>query len=83
MGISAALLEEVTVKDGVLQPSNFGDYRILQNIDAPEIVVIPLQSGAKPYGVGEPPIGPSAAAVANAVFAATGQRLRSMPFRLS
>jgi isoquinoline 1-oxidoreductase subunit beta len=82
MGISSALLEEVTIKDGVLQPANFDAYPLLRNSAAPDIEVVVLQSGQTPSGVGEPPIGPIAAAVANAVFAATGQRLRRLPLRL-
>jgi isoquinoline 1-oxidoreductase beta subunit len=82
MGLSSTLLEEVTVQDGVLQAANFDRYPLLRNADAPEVVVVPLQSGPTPFGMGEPPIGPVAAAVANAVFAATGRRLRSLPLRL-
>jgi isoquinoline 1-oxidoreductase beta subunit len=50
--------------------------------DAPDIEVALLQSGETPHGVGEPPIGPIAAAVANAVFALSGQRLRQLPLKL-
>ena len=82
MGLSAALLEEVTVQDGVLQPANFDGYPLLRNSAAPDIEVIPLNSGSKPSGIGEPPIAPVAAALANAVFAATGKRLRTLPLRL-
>jgi len=81
MGLSSTLLEEVTVQDGALQAANFDRYPLLRNADAPQIEVVPLQSGPAPFGMGEPPIGPIAAAVANAVFAATGQRLRSLPLR--
>jgi isoquinoline 1-oxidoreductase beta subunit len=82
MGLSSTLLEEVTVKDGKFQASNFDLYPLLRNVDAPQIEVSVLQSGSTPFGIGEPPIGPIAAAVANAVFAATGQRLRRLPLRL-
>ena len=50
---------------------------------APEINVIVLQGADTPHGVGEPPIGPIAAAVANAVYALTGQRLRELPLKLA
>lgn len=82
MGLSSTLLEEVTVKDGKLQASNFDLYPLLRNVDAPQVEVVVLQTGPTPFGIGEPPIGPIAAAVANAVFAATGQRLRRLPLRL-
>lgn len=83
MGLSSALLEETTVVDGVLSPANFGAYRILPMAATPEIEVVLLQGDAKPSGIGEPPIGPVAPAVANAVYALTGQRLRRLPLRLA
>ena len=83
MGLSSALLEETTVVDGVLMPANFGAYRILPMSATPEIEVVLLQGDDKPSGVGEPPIGPVAPAVANAVYALTGQRLRRLPLRLA
>jgi len=83
MGLSATLLEKVVIKDGVLQPSNFNEYPLLRNADAPDIEVTVISSRNQPSGVGEPPIGPIPAAVANAVFAASGQRLRSLPLKFS
>ncbi|HSF82915.1 MAG TPA: molybdopterin cofactor-binding domain-containing protein [Anaerolineales bacterium] len=83
MGLSASLLEEVVIKDGALQPSNFNQYPLLRNGAAPDIDVLVINSGTTPYGMGEPPIGPIPAATANAVFAATGQRLRRLPLKLS
>ena len=83
MGISATLLEEVLVKDGALQASNFNQYPLLRNSAAPDIEVLVLSSSATPSGMGEPPIGPIPAAVANAVFAATGQRLRRLPLKFA
>jgi isoquinoline 1-oxidoreductase beta subunit len=82
MGLSSALLEETTVADGVLSPANFGAYPILSMAAVPEIEVVLLQGDAKPHGIGEPPIGPVAPAVANAVHALTGKRLRRLPLRL-
>ena len=82
MGLSSALLEEATVVDGVLTPANFGAYRILPLSATPEIDVVLLQGDVKPSGIGEPPIGPVAPAVANAVYALTGQRMRRLPLRL-
>ncbi len=83
MALSSALFEEALVKNGSLTPPNFGAYRFLNNAAAPEIVVELLQSGAEPFGLGEPPLGPVAPAVANAVFALTGQRLRRLPLKLA
>ena len=83
MGLSATLLEEVLIKDGVLQASNFNQYPLLRNADAPDIDVLVINSRTTPSGMGEPPIGPVPAAVANAVFAATGQRLRRLPLKFS
>ena len=82
MGLSSTLLEEVVIKDGVLQAGNFNQYPLLRNADAPDIEVVVLSSRDTPSGVGEPPIGPIPAAVANAVFSATGQRLRQLPLKL-
>jgi isoquinoline 1-oxidoreductase beta subunit len=83
MGLSATLLEEVLIKDGVMQASNFNQYPLLRNADAPDIDVVVVNSRTTPSGMGEPPIGPIPAAVANAVYAATGQRLRRLPLNFS
>jgi isoquinoline 1-oxidoreductase beta subunit len=83
MGLSATLLEEVIIKDGVLQAGNFNQYPLLRNADAPDIDVVVLNSRTTPSGMGEPPIGPISAAVANAIFAATGQRLRRLPLKVN
>lgn len=83
MGLSATLLEEVVIKDSILQASNFNQYPLLSNADAPDVDVIVLSSRDQPSGVGEPPIGPIPAAVANAVYTATGQRLRRLPLKLT
>jgi isoquinoline 1-oxidoreductase beta subunit len=83
MGLSATLLEEVLIKDGAFQATNFNQYPLLRNADAPDIDVVVINSRTTPSGMGEPPIGPISAAVANAVFAATGQRLRRLPLRFS
>jgi CO/xanthine dehydrogenase Mo-binding subunit len=81
MGLSATLLEEVLVKDGEFQAGNFNQYPLLRNANAPDIDVVVLNSRQTPSGMGEPPIGPIPAAVANAVFASTGQRLRRLPLK--
>jgi isoquinoline 1-oxidoreductase beta subunit len=82
MGLSAALLERATVKDGKVEAGNFDRYPLLSMRDAPEIDVAIIRSGDEPFGMGEPPMGPIAAAVANAVFALTGERLRELPLKL-
>lgn len=78
-GISAALYGEITVKDGRVQQSNFDSYQVLRMNEAPDIEVHIVQNFEAPGGMGE--VGTSAAvpAVANAIFAATGKRLRKMP----
>jgi isoquinoline 1-oxidoreductase beta subunit len=82
MGLSSTLLEELTVRDGAYEQANFDSYPILTIKETPQIEVALLQSGERPFGMGEPPLGPVAAAVANAVFALNGQRLRRLPLRL-
>lgn len=84
MGQSAALYEEMTVKDGALTPTIYGAYRMALMKDAPrEIDVVILENSDAPGAVGEPPLGPIGAAIANGVYRLTGQRLRSMPLRLA
>jgi isoquinoline 1-oxidoreductase beta subunit len=83
MALSSALFEETIVKNGSLTPPNFGAYKFLNNSATPEIAVELVQSGDEPFGLGEPPLGPVAPAVANAVFALTGQRLRRLPLKLA
>jgi isoquinoline 1-oxidoreductase beta subunit len=80
MGVSSALLEEITVKDGRVEAGNFARYPLLRHQDAPEIETILLQAlDAKPSGLGEPPIAPVAPAIANALCTLTGVRLRRLP----
>ncbi len=81
-GLSAALAGEITIKDGRVQQSNFHDYPVLRMDQAPSVETIIIQSAEPPEGVGEPAVPVIAPAVANAVFALTGQRLRSLPLRL-
>jgi len=78
-GLSAALWGEVTVKDGRVEQSNYHDYRILRLPEAPVIATHILPSQADPGGMGEPPCAVMAPALANAVFAATGKRIRNLP----
>jgi isoquinoline 1-oxidoreductase beta subunit len=78
-GLSAALWGRVTLKDGAVEQSNFHDYRVVRMNEAPAIEVIILDTGNEPGGVGEPGTAVLAPAVCNAVFAATGRRVRSLP----
>ena len=82
-GLSAALHGAITLTDGKVDQSNFHDYRVLRINEMPAVDVIIQKSTAKMGGIGEPATAPIAPAVANAIFAATGQRLRSLPFRLN
>lgn len=81
-GLSAALYGEITLNEGRVEQSNFHDYRSLQLADAPPVEVHIINSGAALGGVGEPGTPCAAPAVANALFAATGQRLRDLPLKL-
>lgn len=81
--LTAALYGEITLKDGAVEQSNFHDYPILRMSESPDIDVHIVDSNEAPTGVGEPGVPPLAPAVANAVFSATGQRLRSLPLRLA
>jgi isoquinoline 1-oxidoreductase subunit beta len=81
-GLSAALYGEITVKDGRVEQSNFHDYKVVQLADTPKIEVYLALSGGKKWGgIGEPGTAATAPAVANAVFAATGTRVRSLPLK--
>jgi len=83
-GLSAALYGEITLAGGAVEQSNFTDYRVVYLADAPAMSVhIVASDSAAIGGVGEPGTPPIAPAVANAVFAATGQRLRSLPLKLA
>lgn len=82
-GLTAALKAEITLDNGRVQQHNFHDYPMLRINEAPEIEVYIVPSTEKPTGVGEPGVPPVAPAVANAVFAATGKRVRKLPIRLS
>jgi isoquinoline 1-oxidoreductase beta subunit len=79
-GLSAALWGEITVDKGQVQQQNFHQYRLMRIHETPQIDIVLLESGAKPGGIGEPATALVAPAVANAIFAATGKRIRRMPF---
>ncbi|MEM7662851.1 MAG: molybdopterin cofactor-binding domain-containing protein [Pseudomonadota bacterium] len=78
-GLSAALFGDITVENGRIMQSNFHDYPVVRMEDAPRIHVTLINSGARVGGGGEPGTPPIAPAVANAIFAASGRRMRSLP----
>jgi isoquinoline 1-oxidoreductase subunit beta len=79
-GLSAALYGKITIKDGAAVQGNFDTYRMVRLADAPRIDVHLVPSGGDVWGgAGEPGVPPIAAAVANAIFAATGKRIRNLP----
>jgi isoquinoline 1-oxidoreductase beta subunit len=82
-GLGAALHGKITFADGRVQQSNYHDYLSLRLSEMPKVDVHIVDSGEKPGGIGEPGTPPIAPAVANAIFAATGQRLRTLPFALA
>ena len=78
-GLAAALFSEITVKNGRVEQSNFNDYRMLRMNEAPAIEVYLVKSGEAPGGIGEPGTSALAPALTNAIFAATGTRIRKLP----
>ena len=79
-GLSAALYGKITIKNGIPEQGNFDTYRMVRLAEAPKIDVYLVPSGGKVWGgAGEAGTPPIAAAVANAIFAATGKRIRSLP----
>ena len=79
-GLCHAMNCEITFRDGVPEQSNFPDFEGMRLYQCPEIHVRGLENGERIRGIGEPPVPPAAPALANAIFAATGTRLREMPF---
>jgi isoquinoline 1-oxidoreductase beta subunit len=72
---------EVTMEQGKIAQSNFDAYPLLRNADAPEVDVHFIESDYAPTGLGEPALPPLAPAVCNAIFTATGHRIRTLPIR--
>jgi isoquinoline 1-oxidoreductase subunit beta len=81
LGLTAALFGEITLKNGRVEQSNFNDYRALRINEAPTIEVHLVISAEAPGGIGEPGTVGIAPAVANAIFAATGKRIRKLPVK--
>jgi isoquinoline 1-oxidoreductase subunit beta len=82
-GLTAALKSEITLKDGRVEQSNFYDYPMLRIFESPVIEVHIVRSTENPTGVGEPGVPPVAPALANAIFAVTGKRVRRLPIKAS
>lgn len=80
-GLGHAMNAELTYADGVAEQTNFHLFETMRMKQVPEIVVRALEGGAKVRGIGEPPVPPAAPALANAIFAATGTRVRELPMR--
>lgn len=78
-GLGAAMQSEITFKDGMVEQSNFHDYQVMRMANMPKVEVYIVQSADKMGGVGEPGLPPVAPAVTNAIFAATGKRIRTLP----
>jgi len=78
-GVSAALTNEITIANGRVQQGNFDDFRSLRIAEAPKVEVHIINSGAAPGGVGETGTACVSAALCNAIYAATGKRVRTLP----
>ena len=77
--LTPVLSGEITIKDGAVEQDNFDSYQVVRMSDAPDIEVYIAASAEAPGGMGETGVPPLAPAVANAVFAATGKRIRRLP----
>ena len=78
-GLSTTFLSEITLADGRVEQSNFDGFQLISLAQMPEIHVQIVESAEKPGGAGEEAVAPVAPAVANAIHAATGKRIRSLP----
>ena len=78
-GLGATIKSEITVKNGQIDQSNYNDYEVLRMNEMPQVDVHIIKNNEEPGGVGEPGLPPIAPAVTNAVFAATGKRIRKLP----
>ena len=83
-GLSSVLKGEITFRDGAVEQESYHDYEVARMSDAPiiETHIIPSKAG-RPFGMGEPPVPPIAPAIVNAIFAATGKRIRKLPIHPS
>lgn len=78
-GLTAALMGEINIDQGRIRQSNFHDYRLLRMSQVPDVDLVPVLSGGAPSGVGEPAVPPVAPALVNALYRATGKRIRRLP----
>jgi len=78
-GLGHALFMKVSIENGAAKQSNFGDYPLIRMKDAPPVEVVFLKTDYSPTGLGEPALPPVLPALANAIFAATGKRVRTLP----
>lgn len=83
MGVTAAVKKGITFTNGQAEQTNFHQYQVMRMNEMPAVEIHIVESGAEPGGVGEPGLPPIAPALANAVFAATGKRIRRLPFDLN
>ena len=80
LGLGTAMYNEITLTGGAVDQSNFHDYRTLRMNEAPKIEVYQIRNEESPGGIGETGTAAAAPALGNAIFAATGKRLRELPF---
>ena len=80
-GLSSAISEKITINEGRVEQSNFHDYPILKLSSCPKIFVEIIESGKEIGGVGEPAVALAAPALTNAIFSASGVRIRSLPLK--
>jgi isoquinoline 1-oxidoreductase beta subunit len=79
-GLGHAMFGNLTFKDGAPEQNNFNTYKLIRLNEIPEVEVHFVNNGIDPTGLGEPALPPTGGAVANALFKATGKRLRNQPF---
>jgi isoquinoline 1-oxidoreductase subunit beta len=82
-GLTATLRGEITLQHGAVRQHNFNDYQMLKMVEMPRVEAYVMPSTAAPGGVGEPGTAPIAPALANAIYAATGTRVRTLPLSKS
>jgi len=80
--VSSILDEAITIQNGAVKEQNFDDYQVIRMLEVPTLETWFIESHDAPHGLGEAAVGLTGPAVANAIFAATGKRLRKMPFRM-
>ena len=79
MGLTLARYGKITLRDGAVEQSNFNDYPVVRISEMPSVTLRVLEGNEVPTGIGEPGVPPTMPAVTNAIFAATGKRIRDLP----